>query len=77
MRALRRRNKIEIKTGECIQLQDKSMLAIKSRLYMDVTGQAVQTELQSNKMNREGALSLSKSQKPHVYCLKECRKPHS
>jgi hypothetical protein len=65
-----------INLGHHIQLQNTTILSIKPR-YMDcIIREAIEIELHPNNMNREDGFCLSKSWKPLICSLKDCRKPH-
>jgi hypothetical protein len=57
-----------------IQLQNTTILPIKSRYTDQMIREAIEIELQPNNMNREDGLRLSRSWKPLIHTLKGCRK---
>jgi hypothetical protein len=65
-----------INLGHHIQLQNTTTISTKPR-YMDrIIREAIEIELHPNSMNREDGFYLSKSWKPLICSLKDCRKPH-
>jgi hypothetical protein len=66
-----------IKLGHHIQLHDTTILSIKPR-YMDhIIREAIEIGLHPSDMDWEEGFCLSKSWKPLIYSLKDCKKSPS
>jgi predicted GIY-YIG superfamily endonuclease len=60
--------------GQCIQLQDTTILSTKPRHMDNMIREAIETELHLKSMSRENGLRLSWSWEPLIHSLKGSRK---